>query len=235
LVVTGNPVRSEVLRARREEGLAAFGLSPERLTLLVYGGSLGSPLINRVFLESLETLADEYWFRSGVQILHITGPRSAFSVERSAPHNAERRTQNAELGERARRARLRYQAHPYLDNLPLAFAAADLVICRGGGTTIAELTARGVPAIIIPWAGAANNEQYHNSRPLALAGGALLIREDELTPGRLGGEVRALLRDPQRLEKMSQASRALGRPEAADKIISLILELASRPGKSKKR
>jgi len=211
LIVTGNPVRQEVLCARKEEGLAAFGLSPERRTLLVYGGSLGSGLINRVFLEALEMLADEYWFRSSVQILHVTGKES----------------KEPELGERARQARLRYQAYSYLDNLPLAQAAADLALCRGGGTTIAELSARGLPAILIPWAGAANNEQYYNSRPLAHAGGAILIQEDELTPGRLAAELKSLLQDSQRLEEMSRASRSLGRSEAVDTIIALVRELAS--------
>jgi UDP-N-acetylglucosamine--N-acetylmuramyl-(pentapeptide) pyrophosphoryl-undecaprenol N-acetylglucosamine transferase len=211
-VVTGNPVRPEVLSARREEGLAAFRLSPEKKTLLVYGGSLGSPLINRVSLEALEMLADEYWFRNSLQIIHVRGKR---------PQPEER-----ELEEKVRRARLRYQSHDYLDNLPLALAAADLAICRGGGTTIAELSARGLPAIIIPWAEAANNEQYYNSRPLAQAGGAILIQEDELTSGRLAAELKALFQNPERLEEMSRASRTLGRPEAADEIIALMCEAA---------
>ncbi|NIM07050.1 MAG: undecaprenyldiphospho-muramoylpentapeptide beta-N-acetylglucosaminyltransferase [Armatimonadetes bacterium] len=218
LVVTGNPVRSEILSARRGEGLAAFGLGAERRTLLIYGGSLGSPIINRVSLQALEMLADEYWFRSGIQVLHVTG-------KPSSPAGAP--PEQTELGEIARRARLRYQAHPYLDNLPLALAAADLAICRGGGTTIAELSARGLPAIIVPWPGAANNEQYFNSKPLAQAGGAILMREDELTPGRLAAALKDLLRNPARLEKMSEASRSLGRPKATDEIIALVRKLAS--------
>jgi UDP-N-acetylglucosamine--N-acetylmuramyl-(pentapeptide) pyrophosphoryl-undecaprenol N-acetylglucosamine transferase len=221
LVVTGNPVRADLLRATREDGLAVFDLSPERITLLVYGGSLGSPAINRIFLEALETLADEHWFRSSVQILHITG-------------QARPGSEQVELGERARNARrggLRYQAFTYLDNIPLALAAADLVICRGGGTTIAELTVCGLPAIIIPWAGAANNEQYYNSRPLAAAGGAVIIQEDELTPGRLLSDLKPLLQNPPRLEEMAQAGRSLARPNATDDIIRLIEELSANQGK----
>ena len=215
LVVTGNPIREEILKAKKEEGLAAFSLSPERQTVLVCGGSLGSPLINRTFLEALETLADEHWFRSGVQIIHMTGrPRSAADTI-------------PELGERARRAKLRYHVFPYLDNMPLAYAAADLVISRGGGTTIAELTARGLPAIIIPWAGAANDEQYHNSRPLSRAGGAIVMKEDEFTTGRLISDLRTLLQNPDRLRAMSAATRALGNPDAAEKILALMIELAS--------
>ncbi len=235
LVVTGNPIRREIVHATREEGRAAFGLSPDRLTLLVFGGSLGSARINRVFLESLETLADEHWFRTSVQIVHVVGRSSEFRVQSSESDNSQLTTANSQLsfakasesrlGERAQRARLRYQAHAYLDNLPLALAAADLAICRGGGTTIAELTARGLPAIIIPWGGAANNEQYFNSRPLSAAGGAIVMQEDELTTGRLTKELRDLLQNPAKLSKMAQASRALGKPEATEKIVALIEEL----------
>jgi UDP-N-acetylglucosamine--N-acetylmuramyl-(pentapeptide) pyrophosphoryl-undecaprenol N-acetylglucosamine transferase len=214
LMVTGNPVRGDLLRATREEGRAAFGLETGRKTLLVVGGSLGSPVINRTFLEALEILADEHWFRSGVQILHVTGAPRAGAEEKW------------ELGERARRARLRYQAWPYLDNLPLAYGAADLALCRGGGTTMAELAALGLPAIIVPWGGAANNEQYHNARPLAQAGGALVMQEDEFTAGRLASEIKNLLQNPAQLQEMAQASRALGHPEAADTIIGLMEELA---------
>jgi UDP-N-acetylglucosamine--N-acetylmuramyl-(pentapeptide) pyrophosphoryl-undecaprenol N-acetylglucosamine transferase len=217
LVVTGNPVRADLLRATKAEGLAAFNLEKERKTLLVFGGSLGSPIINRTFLEALEILADEHWFRSGVQILHITGAPRAGAEEKW------------ELGERARRARLRYQALPYLDNFPFALAAADLALCRGGGTTIAELVALGLPAIIIPWEGAANNEQYHNARPLAQAGAALVMREDELTSGRLASEIKNLLQNPAQLQEMAQASRKLGHPEAADAVIALMQELVVSP------
>ena len=210
LVVTGNPIRPEIVNARKEDGLAAFGLSLERLTLLVVGGSLGSSLLNRVFLEALEMLADEFWFRNSVQIIHVVGTQSANPPE---------------LGERAKQARLRYQAHAYLDNLPLAYAAADLAICRGGGTTIAELSARGLPAIIVPWVAAANNEQYYNSKPLAHVGGALLMQEDEFTPGHLAGELKSLLQNPARLQEMSIASRKLGRPKAAEEILLIAREL----------
>jgi UDP-N-acetylglucosamine--N-acetylmuramyl-(pentapeptide) pyrophosphoryl-undecaprenol N-acetylglucosamine transferase len=215
LVVTGNPVRADLLRATKADGLAAFNLEKARKTLLVFGGSLGSPIINRTFLEALEILADEHWFRSGVQILHVTGaPRAGVEDNKW------------ELGERAHRARLRYQALPYLDNFPFALAAADLALCRGGGTTIAELIAKGLPAIIIPWGGAANNEQYHNARPLAQAGGALVMQEDEFTSGRLASELKNLLQNSSQLEQMAQASRKLGHPEAADTIIGLVQELA---------
>jgi len=214
LVVTGNPVRGDLLRATKAEGLTAFNLEKDRKTLLVFGGSLGSPIINRTFLEALEILADEHWFRSGVQILHVTGAPRAGAEEKW------------ELGERARRARLRYQVLPYLDTFPLALAAADLALCRGGGTTVAELVALGLPAIIIPWGGAANNEQYHNARPLAQAGGALVMQEDEFTAGRLASEFKNLLQNSEQLAQMAQASRALGHPEAADTIIGLMQELA---------
>jgi UDP-N-acetylglucosamine--N-acetylmuramyl-(pentapeptide) pyrophosphoryl-undecaprenol N-acetylglucosamine transferase len=209
LVVTGNPIRREFVSADRRAGTAAFGLNPDKLTIFVTGGSLGSRLINHTFIDALENLADLLWFRNGVQIVHMTGAND-----------------QPALGERATRARLRYQAHQYLDNIPLAYAAADLVICRGGGTTIAELTACGVPAIIIPWAGAANNEQYYNSKPLAAAGGAILIREDEFTAGRLTSELKTLLQDPARLAQMAAASRSLGIPDAADRVLAIVEELA---------
>jgi len=208
--VVGTPVRPEVIETRREQGVAALGLDPGKRTLLAFGGSIGSLALNRALVGALKRLGQQEWFSREVQVLHLTGERNPVRLE---PEGA------AALG-------LHYQARPYLDEMHLALAAADLVVCRAGGTSLAEVAARGIPAIIVPWAGAANREQERNAQPLVEAGGAILIREEELTEERLAAEVGALLRDPERLGEMSRRSRRVGRPEAAERVVALIEELA---------
>ncbi|HHW54154.1 MAG TPA: undecaprenyldiphospho-muramoylpentapeptide beta-N-acetylglucosaminyltransferase, partial [Firmicutes bacterium] len=115
---------------------------------------------------------------------------------------------------------------PYLHDMPAGLAAADLVIARAGATTLAELTARGVPAILIPSPYVTGNHQEHNARLLEREGAALVIRERDLAAGSLAKQVRKLLQDPARLQLMAEKSRSLGQRQARDLLLSLIYELA---------
>jgi len=211
--VVGSPIRPEILTTTRAEGQQALGLDPKRLTLLAIGGSIGSQAINRALIGALESLAQEPWFRDGVQVIHLTG--SAHPEHLSSARAAE-------LG-------LAYQAREYLDDMHFAYAATDLAVSRGGAMTVAELAVAGVPAIIIPWSGAANNEQELNARPLVDAGGAVLLHDNELEPGRLADLLRQLLQGRERLTAMRGLARGVSRPEAADRVVDLIEELAGRP------
>ncbi len=210
-VFTGNPIRREVMEARREEGLAAYGLDPEKKTILVSGGSRGARSINRAMTGVLA----HYAGRPGVQILHVTG-NDGYEETRAAL---------AEAGvdwEAAGNLFLR----PYLYDMPQALACADLAVFRAGAIGIAELTARGVPAILIPYPYAAANHQEHNARAVEAAGAARMILDRDLSAESLLRLLTTLLDDDGTLRKMAQASRELGRPQAAEEIAGLALEMA---------
>ena len=117
---------------------------------------------------------------------------------------------------------------PYLYNMPQAMAMADLAIFRAGATGLAELTARGIPAILIPYPYAAENHQEHNARALEEAGAARMILDRELTPERLSSVLTELLSEPDKLQAMAKASRAMGRPQAASDIADLVLDIAKK-------
>lgn len=211
LVVTGVPVRPEVLAPTRQEGAAALGLDPNRRTLLALGGSLGSRRINEAIVGALALLGRRRPELREVQVVHVIGrqwsPEGGIAAA-AAPH---------------------YRAVTYLErSYGAALAAADLVVCRAGASTVAELAARGLPAVLIPWSGASTNEQVRNVAPLARAGAAVMIPDAELTPERLAGVLEQLLWDEERLVLMARASRLLGKPGAADAVAVLALELAAR-------
>jgi UDP-N-acetylglucosamine--N-acetylmuramyl-(pentapeptide) pyrophosphoryl-undecaprenol N-acetylglucosamine transferase len=208
--ITGNPVRPEILAAKREAGAAALGLDAGLTTVFAFGGSIGSLPLNRAFVGALELLAAEGALR-GVQVVHLTGRENAF---RLGPSRVEA------LG-------LRYLPLEYLDAMHHAFAAADLVVTRAGGTTLAEIAARGLPAIIIPWSGAAANHQEQNAVSFAQSRAGSVIHDSELTPQRLAAEMKRLLADPAGRSEMARRCRELGRPAAADRVIAIIEELAA--------
>jgi UDP-N-acetylglucosamine--N-acetylmuramyl-(pentapeptide) pyrophosphoryl-undecaprenol N-acetylglucosamine transferase len=208
--VTGLPVRPEITAVSRESGAAALGLDPSRPTVLALGGSLGSERINRAVTGAVELLATTDSLRQ-LQVLHVTGERFAAPASES----------ELPVG--------RYRRVPYLGaDYPQALAAADLVVSRAGASTLAEITARGLPAILIPWARAATGEQVQNAQALAGAGGAVMIRDHDLSPERLAAALESSLGRRAELDRMAAASRSLGHPGAAPRVAELVLELASR-------
>lgn len=214
VVVTGNPIRPEILTATRAEGLAALGLAPGRLTLLAVGGSRGARTLNTAML----AVHARYAGRDDIQILHATGAAEYNSiVGQLAQHGIDpAKTGNISIV-------------PYLYHMPHALAAADLAVYRAGAVGLAELTARGVPAILIPYPHAAENHQEHNARALENHGAALVICDRDLGGQALGDAIDRLLADPARLAAMAAASKALGRPDAAATIAGLAIGLAAPP------
>ena len=208
-VVTGNPVRREVLTAQREESLQKLGLSRSCKTLLVAGGSRGARSINQAMLEVHAALAA----REDVQVLHITGKNEYNNVV-------------DELRRRGLDEAPRLFVRPYLHEMPAALAAADLAVFRAGALGIAELTVRGIPAILVPYPYAAENHQEWNARVLANAGAAKVLGDAQLEQGLLRENVLTLLDDSQQLAAMAEASRALGRPQAARDIAEWAVKLA---------
>lgn len=198
--VFGNPVRREILSA----GKQPRGGSGKK-TLLVMGGSQGSRAINRAMGEALAGL--ESW-KPNLRIIHQSGEKDAAGMK----ENYSGRGFDAMVA-------------PFLSPVSEAYRDADLVLCRSGATTVAELTACGRPAILIPFPFATHGHQEKNARALSDAGAAELLLERDLTGERLAGMIGSLLADPVRLERMSGQSRRLGRPEAAEKIVEDCLAL----------
>lgn len=203
--VIGIPLRQAIssldragLRARAREH---FGLDPQAPTLLVTGGSQGARTLNIAVSGAAAALG-----AAGIGVLHAYGRRNAVQVESVAGAPP-------------------YVAVPYLERMDLALAAADLAICRAGAMTVAELSAVGLPAVYVPLPHG-NGEQGLNARPLAEAGGAVLVDDAELNPGKVVEVVVAILTDSQRLAAMSTAARVAGHPEADDVLAKIVLEIA---------
>lgn len=217
VVVTGNPLRPEVACARRADGQARFGLDPQRKTLLVFGGSQGAQAINTAVQAGLASLRR----RPDLQVVWVTGPRSFSAIREHL------RREGAD--ESSGRLTLDHiQVHPYLHELPLAMAAADLAVSRASAVALSEMAVRGLPAVLIPLPTAAENHQEKNALARQKAGAAVMLREAELTGESLVNAVEELLNDAARLTRMANASRTLGRPDAADHVARLLRELANR-------
>ena len=197
--VTGVPVRREFFNvpARPKDA------SP---TLLVFGGSQGAHAINRAVIDALRNLIAAL---PAIHIIHQTG-------ERDYPE-----AQAAYLS-----TMVSAEVSPFIDDMPGAFARADLLICRSGASTVAEITAAGKPAIFIPLPTAADDHQRHNAATLAAAGAAQLLPQAELSPEKLVSKVVSLLGDRAALTRMSQAVRGFAHPDAAATIASLALRVA---------
>ncbi len=202
--VLGNPVRRGIL----DNFLAARAVRGPRFRLLVLGGSQGASGLNRRVLDAMEALSDR---RGELTVLHQTGARDEADV----------RAGYERLGVDA-------DVRAFVEDMSAAYRDADLVVCRAGATTIAELMVAKKAAILVPFPHAADNHQEHNAQALVDAGAAVLLREPELTGPVLADAVRALLDDPDRLAAMERASGLAGRPEAAREIVDACVELIGR-------
>ncbi|MBI2620217.1 MAG: undecaprenyldiphospho-muramoylpentapeptide beta-N-acetylglucosaminyltransferase [Ignavibacteriales bacterium] len=201
--LVGTPTSDSFEKASKEEALRHFGLDNRKPVVFVTGGSQGSVSINNAVLASVSRLGKR------VQLLWQTGPRH-FEVIRKA-------TEGTPVG----------WIGPFIERMDLAYAAADLVVCRAGATTIAELTRVGIPAILVPYPFAAGDHQTHNARSLVESGAALLIPDSDLG-SRLSQEIRSLLDNPEKQRGMAVAAKRLGRPEAARVVAERIMEIISK-------
>jgi UDP-N-acetylglucosamine--N-acetylmuramyl-(pentapeptide) pyrophosphoryl-undecaprenol N-acetylglucosamine transferase len=202
-IVTGCPVRKEF-----------FSITPRRLEkpfrLLVTGGSQGALPINRTFVDAMDRLAAR---KNEMAIVHQTGERDYDAVRTAYA----RRGINAEVV-------------PFLTNMAERFAWADVIVCRAGAITAAEVAAAGRAAIFIPFGRATDSHQLRNAQEMTRAGAGRLISEAELTAEKLTGEVFSLLDQPQEIEKIATTARGLARPYAARDIVNLIEGAANVQG-----
>jgi UDP-N-acetylglucosamine--N-acetylmuramyl-(pentapeptide) pyrophosphoryl-undecaprenol N-acetylglucosamine transferase len=212
--VTGVPLRRRALTGDRARGRQRWGLADDRLTLLVIGGSQGAASLNRATCR----LADLLLYEGRLQILHNTGPEHLYWVREAIGHREH-------VGPPA----IRHQAVAFLDPIGDAYACADLVLCRAGASTLAEVTAWGLAAIVVPYPHAADAHQEDNAAILVRAGAAVRIGDDALGGTALVEAFSALLADPARRAAMAEASRGLGRPDAAEVVAALVRATADGP------
>lgn len=197
--VVGCPINPKVLRGERGAARAHYGLDPAKPTLLVVGGSLGAATINALGHAAARS-PDRPW-----QLLWVTGPRYHDEVKR-------------DLGETPPGVCV----VGYEDEMGRAYAAADLVLCRAGSATLAELTALGKPAVLIPSPNVTDNHQEHNARGLERQGAALVLLEKGLDIPAALEQIGALLLDPDALQRMGERAAALGKPDVAEHVAALI-------------
>ncbi len=203
-VVTGNPVREQVLASERITGRASLGYSEEDLVLLVFGGSRGARHINQAVVGLRESLLGI----EGLKVLQVAGSAEAESVR-------------AALEAGGGNDGGRWRVVEYLDDMGSALAASDVVLARAGATSIAEITALGLPAILVPYPYATDDHQTRNAATMVEHGAALLVSDADLDSELLAEKLLGLLSDPARRASMSAASRALGRPDAADRVVAM--------------
>ncbi|OBG87261.1 undecaprenyldiphospho-muramoylpentapeptide beta-N-acetylglucosaminyltransferase [Mycobacterium sp. E802] len=203
--VVGVPVRAAITSldraALRAEARAFFGFAPDAKVLLVFGGSQGAQSINRAVSSAAGALA-----AAGVSVLHAHGPKNTLELpaaDEGAPP---------------------YVAVPYLDRMDLAYAAADLAICRSGAMTVAEVTAVGLPAVYVPLP-IGNGEQRFNALPVVSAGGGVIVDDADLTGEFVADTVAALMTDDARLAAMTAAASLSGHPDAARQVAQVALDV----------
>lgn len=211
VIHSGLPIRREILGVARAGGLAYFGLDPGLPTVLVTGGSRGARRLNEVMLDVYGALAGEE--HRPLQFVHLTG-RAGYDL--FCKQMADKGINADKVG--------KIVIRPYLEEMEYGLAAADLMISRAGAATIAELTALGIPAILIPYPYAAGDHQRRNALFLVDKQAAVMITEPALAPDVLLEQVRRLLGDDARLRAMSRAARSFGRPQAGEIITRAILK-----------
>ncbi|ACY98468.1 MULTISPECIES: undecaprenyldiphospho-muramoylpentapeptide beta-N-acetylglucosaminyltransferase [Thermomonospora] len=201
----GIPLRRDIATLDRlasgDKARSYFGLLPDLPTLLIFGGSQGARSLNRAAVACAPAFRE-----AGIQVLHIVGPK------------------NTEEPEPGPKGSPQYVTLPYCDRMDLAYAAADMALCRAGAMTCAELTAVGLPAVYVPLPHG-NGEQRLNAEPIVKAGGGILVEDAELSPEWITANLLPVLADPARVAQMSEAAAAMGRRDADVALARLVREV----------
>ena len=213
--VVGVPVRSAITSldraAMREQARTHFGFAHDALVLLVFGGSQGAVSINKAVAAAAKPLA-----AAGISVLHAHGPKNSLDLPQPGAGDPP------------------YMAVPYLTQMDLAYAAADLAICRSGAMTVAEVSAVGLPAVYVPLP-IGNGEQRLNALPVVNAGGGVLVADRDLTPEYVADTVVGLLTDPDRLAAMTTAAALVGHRDAAQRVAQVALDVAREARRTGRR
>jgi UDP-N-acetylglucosamine--N-acetylmuramyl-(pentapeptide) pyrophosphoryl-undecaprenol N-acetylglucosamine transferase len=214
VMVTGNPVRKVLLNATREEGRRYYGIPGDARVVLLLGGSRGAKALDEAGIEMARGGLGDAW------MVFITGTEYYGKVVSRLEARPENGIDCARTGD--------IIVRPYEHNMAMAYRAADLVVGRAGGMTLSEVTALGLPSVLVPSPNVAGNHQEHNARALEEAGAALVVREDADVQARVRDAALSLLGDAARLSEMGKASLTLGRPDAARTICRELVELARK-------
>ena len=202
----GIPLREQVSSLDRlamgDKARAYFGLRPDLPTLLIFGGSQGAQRLNETAFSAVAAFA-----RAGVQVLHVVGPK------------------NAEEPQDLTQDGVPYVAVPYVDRMDMAYAAADVAMCRSGAMTCAELTAVGLPGAFVPLA-IGNGEQRLNAEPIVAAGGGVMIDNADISTDWITGELIPMLTDTDRVVSMSEAASRMGRRDADMELAREVMAIA---------
>jgi UDP-N-acetylglucosamine--N-acetylmuramyl-(pentapeptide) pyrophosphoryl-undecaprenol N-acetylglucosamine transferase len=201
--LTGNPVRKQVLKGSIESAYKLFSLEKSLFTVFIFGGSAGARSINMAMIEALNYLHD---LRGKVQFLHQTGTKDYEHVR-----------------EAYRKTGFKGTITPFIYQMGEAYAVADIVVSRAGATTLAELTALGKPALLIPYPYAAGQHQELNARKLLEMGAAKMILNRELKGESLAESIRELFKNEAMRREMQRISRSVGRPDACAKVVDIAL------------
>ena len=212
VAVTGNPIRPAIAEFPRcNETYRKFGLSPDLKTVFVMGGSQGARAINEVLVAALPHVLE---FAEQIQIVHQTGAAEAATVQAAY----EKHTGSD--------SKFLHCVRPFFDTVEEIYSIADVMICRAGGMTVAEVTACGIPAIFIPLPSQTGNDQVLNAHSVAKEGAAVVLEQGKFTVETLVERLTSILLDVNAHERMVTASRALGKPHASDDIAKSILSYA---------
>ena len=205
VVVTGVPIRSGIIEDESEGIDNPFGLDIQKKTLLIMGGSQGAQAINKVMLQSIPKIQA---LVPDLQIIHFTGKHGYQEAEEA--YN--------DMG-------IRSFVSAFYNDIGAAYRLSDLVVSRSGANTLAEITALGIPAILIPYPYATDNHQYWNAYELSSVGGAMIIKQEELTPERVIKLVSDLLTNDESLDNMKKINKSLSKPFAAERVVDKICQM----------
>lgn len=206
--LTGTPIRREILKGDRQKARKIFNLDEGRLTLLIFGGSSGARKINMATLEALSYLLP---LKDMIQIIHQTGESDYSWVSREYKN-----------------FQLKATILPFIYEMAEAYSVADLVVCRAGASTVAEITALGKASILIPYPYAAYNHQEMNARRLLSRGACEMILDRELNGEVLAKKIIKILNEPNIKKEMEMASYVFGKANAGEKIIEIAESLKRR-------
>ncbi len=206
--VTGNPVRAQVMSADREEARALFGIPTGATMLLVFGGSLGARHIN----QAVCAMKDELLARKDLCIMHISGPKELAACEDALELTDEERT--------------RYQLMGYQDRMPDALAAADLIVSRAGATSLAEISAKGIPAILVPFPHATGDHQTTNGQAWVDSGAAIMFPDADVEGASFREALLDLVDDPDARTQMRACGCGSDAACAADRLADVVESIA---------
>ncbi|MBE6704164.1 MAG: undecaprenyldiphospho-muramoylpentapeptide beta-N-acetylglucosaminyltransferase [Ruminococcaceae bacterium] len=219
LVLTGNPIKPEMLRASASESRKKLGFDEETPMILSYGGSLGAMMINRNVLSVIENFSE----KNDVYHVHATGRGEWQEIkskllERGYTDNGDYVTKG------------KVTVREYIYDMPVLLSAADIVISRAGAMTIAEIAALGKASVMIPSPNVTNNHQYKNAHVLEKAGGAVLIQEKDLTPDTLANALSELINDREKLQSLKNNVRQFAVTDSLDRVEKVVNELLGQKG-----